>query len=105
MVVLVFVPKYAPRWEALLLLFNTTRTLSGPLSTDHRGGATITMDGGVGCGRHGPYIYTGRSWWGKKRRRVLASVLDRCISLPPPTVTREYHDSLTLYTRITVISN
>ena len=29
-VVLVFVPKYAPRWEALLLLFNTTRTLSGP---------------------------------------------------------------------------
>ena len=39
-VVLVFVPKYAPRWEALLLLFNTTRARahsphSGPLSTDH----------------------------------------------------------------------
>ena len=45
----------AARWhEAVLLLFNTTRTLSGPPST----GAAIAMDGGVtdtagGLGRRG----------------------------------------------------
>ena len=36
-VVLVFVPKFAPRWEALLLLFNTTRahTLRTPKHRSH----------------------------------------------------------------------
>ena len=34
--------------------------------------------------------YTGRYLGGGRRGAVLASVLDRCISPPPPTVTREY---------------
>ena len=37
------------RTPKLLLLFNTTRTLPGPLST---GGASITMDGGVADTAH-----------------------------------------------------
>ena len=60
-VVLVFVPKYAPRWEALLLLFNTTRARAHspdpkhrPQSADRGGVATITMDGGVAATRTRP---------------------------------------------------